>query len=117
MQKLMLHRFLNNLYLLQVSDGSHETGGIVEFEIVQQQNMAPKLTISSSLSLRSGQVAVISQSYLKAEDADSEDDLIQYVITNVPDSGSLEVYRSGSWVALGVGSVFLQQDIQNQHVR
>lgn len=100
-----------------MSDGSHETGGIVEFEIIQEQNLAPKLSISSSLSLRTGQVAVISQNHLKAEDADSEDEYIKYVITNVPDSGSLEVYRMGSWVTLDVGSVFSQQDIQRQHVR
>lgn len=113
----MFHRFLINLSLLQVSDGNHETGGIVEFEIVQKQNMSPKLRISSSLSVRTGQVAIISQSHLKAEDADSEDEFIQYVITNVPNSGSLEVFRLGSWVALDVGSAFLQQDVQNQHVR
>ena len=101
----------------QVSDGRHETGGIVEFEIVQERDMAPKLTISSSLTLRAGQIAVISQSLLKAEDADSEDENIRYVITHVPDSGKVEIYHLDSWVPLGVGSVFLQQDVQNGHVR
>lgn len=101
----------------QVSDGSHETGGIVEFEIMQERDMAPKLTISSSLTLRVGQIATISQSLLKAEDADSEDENIKYVITRVPDSGNLEVYHLDSWIPLGVGSIFLQQDIENGHVR
>lgn len=100
-----------------MSDGSHETGGIVEFEIVQKRDMAPKLSMSSSLTLRAGQTAVISQSLLKAEDADSDDENIRYVITRVPDSGKVELYYIDSWVQLGVGSVFLQQDVQNGHVR
>ncbi|XP_063885992.1 extracellular matrix organizing protein FRAS1-like isoform X2 [Scylla paramamosain] len=100
-----------------VSDGSHETGGIVEFEIVQERDMAPKLSISSSLTLRAGQMALVSQNLLKAEDADSDDENIKYVITRVPDSGSLEIHHLGSWVPLGVGSVFLQQDVQNGHIR
>lgn len=89
----------------------------MEFEIVQERNLAPKLSVSSSLTLRAGQITVISQSLLKAEDVDSEDENIKYVITRVPDSGSLEIYHLDSWIPLGVGSVFLQQDIQNGHVR
>ena len=100
-----------------MSDGSHETGGIVEFEIVQERDMAPRLSISSSLTLRAGQIALVSQNLLKAEDADSEDENIKYVITRLPDSGSLEIYHQDSWVPLGVGSVFLQQDVQNGHIR
>lgn len=89
----------------------------MEFEIVQERDMAPRLSISSSLTLRAGQIALVSQNLLKAEDADSEDENIKYVITRLPDSGSLEIYHQDSWVPLGVGSVFLQQDVQNGHIR
>ncbi|KAK7080023.1 Extracellular matrix protein fras1 [Halocaridina rubra] len=104
---------------IMVSDGDHETGGLVEFRILQKADEMPRLLLNQGLTLKSGEISLISSSLLLAEDMDSETDMIKYVVTSLPISGKLEIYHPhrGDWVPLTVGSVFMQKDILNNNVR
>lgn len=103
----------------QVSDNNHETGGIVEFIILQKTDEAPRLRLNHGLTLKAGEASVISPSLLIAEDVDSETEMIKYIVTSLPVSGKLEVYQphSNDWIPLIVGSMFTQKDILDSSVR
>ncbi|KAG7168269.1 Extracellular matrix protein FRAS1-like, partial [Homarus americanus] len=104
---------------IMVSDSNHETGGIVEFIILQKTDEAPRLLLNHGLTLKAGEVSIISPSLLIAEDVDSETEMIKYVVTSLPVSGKLEIYQPQSdiWSPLVVGSMFMQKDILNGNVR
>ncbi|XP_069157214.1 extracellular matrix organizing protein FRAS1 [Procambarus clarkii] len=104
---------------IMVSDSNHETGGIVEFIILQKTDEAPRLRLNHGLTLKAGEISVISPSLLIAEDVDSETEMIKYVVTSLPISGKLEIYQSqpDKWMPLNVGSVFMQKDIINGNIR
>lgn len=104
---------------IMVSDSNHETGGIVEFIILQKTDEAPRLRLNHGLTLKAGEMSVISPSLLIAEDVDSETEMIKYVVTSLPVSGKLEIYQPhyDKWKTLSVGSVFMQKDILNGNVR
>ncbi|XP_064121126.1 extracellular matrix organizing protein FRAS1-like isoform X1 [Macrobrachium nipponense] len=104
---------------IMVNDGNHETGGLVEFIILQKMDETPRLRLNEGITLKSGEVMLISSSLLLAEDMDSEADMIKYVVTGLPISGELEIFHPhrGKWVPLTVGSVFMQKDILDNNVR
>ena len=102
-----------------MNDGNHETGGIIEFVIVHNEEVAPRLMLSSGLTLKAGEVYIISPTTLMAEDQDSEPEMIKYVLTRLPASGRLELYRPRvqQWNKLTVGSIFMQKDILKGNIR
>lgn len=104
---------------IMVSDGNHETGGIIEFIILRKTDEAPRLRLNHGLTLKAGEVSLISPSLLMAEDEDSEVAKIKYVVTRLPTSGNVELFEqeANAWRPLTVGSVFMQEDILNGNVR
>lgn len=103
----------------QVSDGIHETEGILEFLILDKSNTPPRLLPNQGLTVRAGETSLITPSVLSAEDVDSDAEMITYIVTTLPDSGKLEMYEAQTrvWTEMVVGSLFLQKDVQSGSIR
>ncbi|RXG54531.1 FRAS1-related extracellular matrix protein 3 [Armadillidium vulgare] len=102
-----------------VNDGVQETGGLLEFIILPQEEKKPRILINNPLEAQRGQKTVVSPSILSATDDDSIDSQLLFVITVPPTQGTLEIYdeKGKQWRALTLGSNFLQKDISLGRIR
>ncbi|KAB7500158.1 Extracellular matrix protein FRAS1 [Armadillidium nasatum] len=102
-----------------VNDGVQETGGLLEFIILPQEEKKPRILINNPLEAQRGQKTVVSPSNLSATDDDSIDSQLLFVITVPPTQGTLEIYdeKGKQWRALTLGSNFLQKDISLGRIR
>ena len=106
-------------YLQQVSDGSQQTGGLLEFIILPRSNKPPKLVVKKEIEVKLGQIFVISNKNLNAEDVDSDHSQLKYKISQVPSEGFIEVFQESRhrWIQLFDGDTFTQRDLELSRVR
>lgn len=126
---------------MQVSDKTHETGGIVEFSVVQSEPppMAPSLLRPGpGLTVSRGGTVTITLQHLWAREnvnflgygrdsgtGDTNYGLdpstlgMTYTMTALPTSGKIEMLGDDrqTYIALGTGDSFTQRDILNGHIR
>ena len=96
-----------------VTDGLHEVRKDVLVNILPIDDETPRLVTNTGLGLTNiGETRMISSSALRAEDVDSPNDNLTYVVRSIPLMGQLTRYeRTGRSYNLSRGSEFTQRDI------
>ena len=96
-----------------VTDGVHEVRKDVIVNILPMDDETPRLVTNTGLSLTSiGETRMISSSALRAEDVDSPNENLTFVVRSIPQLGKLMLYEhTGRAYNLSRGSKFTQRDI------
>jgi hypothetical protein len=94
-------------------DGVHEVRKDVIVNILPMNDEIPRLVTNTGLDLtKIGETRMISSSALRAEDVDSPNENLTYVVRSIPSLGQLVRYeRTGRAYNLSRGSRFTQSDI------
>ncbi|KFM81378.1 Extracellular matrix protein 3, partial [Stegodyphus mimosarum] len=106
----------NDNFELTVTDGVHNSSKTLLVLIIPVDDETPRLVINDGLDINVGESKRITNRVLKAEDLDSDDASITYVIRQVPRYGSI-TYLDSSGVPLynlTYGMNFTQADIDNE---
>jgi large repetitive protein len=88
---------------------------------IRPNNDDPVLVTNAGLTLNTseGLTKVITPANLSVADPDSATTQLTYTLTAAPDPtiGGLELFRGNTWVRIGVGSSFTQDDLNDGRVR
>ncbi|XP_054706772.1 FRAS1-related extracellular matrix protein 2-like [Uloborus diversus] len=101
---------------LTVTDGIHNSSKTLLVMIIPVDDETPRLVINDGLDVKIGETKLITNRALKAEDLDSDDASITYVIRQVPKHGTIS-YLDFSGLPLynlTHGMNFTQADIDNE---
>ncbi|KAK8780361.1 hypothetical protein V5799_018305 [Amblyomma americanum] len=99
---------------LSVSDGQHESRKLVSVVIVPVDDETPRLAVNDGLEVAMEEKKTITNRVLRAEDIESDDSSLTYVIRDIPRHGILQLLNSTTYQPLrnlSLGSNFTQQDI------
>ncbi|PHV61736.1 cadherin-like domain-containing protein [Cyanobacterium aponinum] len=86
----------------------------------------PTLGVNNSLTVEGGSTTVITDSFLRVDDIDSEAKNLVYSLDSRPIKGVLQLYIGGvtgdkndnnNWVNLGIGGLFSQKQINDEDIR
>ncbi|KAG8178825.1 hypothetical protein JTE90_015378 [Oedothorax gibbosus] len=95
---------------LRISDGFQSTHVKFPITIIPKDDNYPSLVINVGLKVREGGEAQMTSSLLRAVDQDTADELVMFVLTKPPASGT--VWKKFSWEKSGVPVLnFTQQEI------
>lgn len=99
-----------------VSDGVHNTSQRIEIEIIPVDDETPRLTINNGLDIDIGDFAPITRDVLRAEDLDSDDGNLTFVIRKEPDYGSIVLldYFGAPVLNLTQGMNFTQNNVKDE---
>ncbi|KAM8864960.1 extracellular matrix organizing protein FRAS1 isoform 2-T3 [Synchiropus picturatus] len=78
-----------------LTDGIYTHRGRLEFSVNKRRSEAPRMTVNRGLQLPAGSSAKITEQNLKGTDLDSDNLMLQYVLTSDPQSGRLLLSKSG----------------------
>lgn len=100
-------------FTLNVTDGFHNITRRIPIKIIPVDDETPRLIINNGLDIDIGETALITNKILKADDLDSDNDNITYIVRKVPDFGSVVLLdTAGSPVVnFTSGMNFTQTDI------
>jgi large repetitive protein len=88
---------------------------------IRPNNDDPVLATNTGMTLNTseGLTKVITPANLSVTDPDSATTQLTYTLTTSPDptTGGLELFRGNTWVRIGVGSSFTQDDLNDGRVR
>ncbi|NJO74750.1 MAG: tandem-95 repeat protein [Leptolyngbyaceae cyanobacterium RM1_406_9] len=88
---------------------------------IRPNNDDPVLVTNTGMTLNTseGLTKVITPANLSVADPDSATTQLTYTLTAAPDptTGGLELFRGSTWIRIGVGASFTQDDLNNGRVR
>ena len=103
---------------LSVFDGVHTTEGMVNITIIPMDDEQPRLVVNTGLRIDRGQSKTITTRNLKAQDLDSEDSQLMYIVMMESISGKLQKLNTSQLYSdLVKGSNFTQTDIDRKRIR
>ena len=103
---------------LSVFDGVHTTEGMVNITIIPMDDEQPRLVVNTGLRIDRGQSKTITTRNLKAQDLDSEDSQLMYIVMMESISGKLQKLNTSQLYSdLVKGSNFTQTDIDKKRIR
>uniref|UniRef100_A0A7M5XNC0 Calx-beta domain-containing protein n=1 Tax=Clytia hemisphaerica TaxID=252671 RepID=A0A7M5XNC0_9CNID len=103
---------------LSVFDGVHTTEGMVNITIIPMDDEQPRLVVNTGLRIDRGQSKTITTSNLKAQDLDSEDSQLMYIVMMESISGKLQKLNTSQlYTDLVKGNNFTQTDIDKKRIR
>ncbi|KAL3234109.1 hypothetical protein MRX96_022850 [Rhipicephalus microplus] len=101
---------------LSVSDGQHESRKHISVIITPVDDETPRLTVNDGLEVGLEEKKAITNRVLRAQDIDSDDSSLTYILRDIPRHGRLQVLNSTTYQPsrdLTVASNFTQQDIDS----
>ncbi|KAL1434792.1 hypothetical protein MTO96_001687 [Rhipicephalus appendiculatus] len=101
---------------LSVSDGQHESRKQISVIITPVDDETPRLAVNDGLEVGLEEKKAITNRVLRAEDIDSDDSSLTYVLRDIPKHGRLQLLNSSTYQTarnLTLASNFTQQDIDN----
>nr|KAG5696526.1 hypothetical protein BaRGS_021062 [Batillaria attramentaria] len=103
----------SDLFKFYLIDGKHNISKTVPIKVFPVDDETPRLTVNNGLELdRAGEIKVITNDMLKAEDLDSSDPNLLFIIRQKPKFGYLRKTVGGVIVAnLTQGMNFTQRDL------
>ncbi|XP_064481470.1 FRAS1-related extracellular matrix protein 2-like isoform X1 [Ornithodoros turicata] len=99
---------------IRVSDGWQHTNGRVMITIIPVDDETPRLAVNDGLEVDISETKTITNRLLRAEDLDSEDSMLTYVVRQAPRQGFLLLLNSSTYKPqrnLTRGMNFTQRDI------
>jgi len=103
---------------LSVTDGKHTTKRSVNMTIIPMDDEQPRLVVNAGLHIDRGQSKIITTRNLKAQDLDSKDSQLVYIIMVEPVSGKMQkLNTSNLYTDLKKGNNFTQDDIDRKIIR
>lgn len=107
----------SDLFKFYLIDGKHNISKTVPIKVFPVDDETPRLTINNGLELdRAGEIKVITNDMLKAEDLDSSDPNLLFIIRQKPKFGYLRKTVGGVITNLTQGMNFTQRDIDLRHI-
>lgn len=110
----------SDLFTFYLLDGQHNVSRTVPIKVFPVDDETPRLTVNNGLQLeRAGETKVIDSDALKAEDLDSLDPDLTFIIRQKPKFGVLQKAAGPAAVVVTLtqGMNFTQRDIDLRHVR
>ncbi|KAH7969978.1 hypothetical protein HPB52_023610 [Rhipicephalus sanguineus] len=101
---------------LSVSDGQHESRKQISVIVTPVDDETPRLVVNDGLEVGLEEKKAITNRVLRAEDIDSDDSSLTYILRDVPRHGRLQLLNSSTYQPsrnLTLASNFTQQDIDN----
>nr|XP_037285071.1 LOW QUALITY PROTEIN: FRAS1-related extracellular matrix protein 2-like [Rhipicephalus microplus] len=101
---------------LSVSDGQHESRKQISVIITPVDDETPRLAVNDGLEVGLEEKKAITNRVLRAQDIDSDDSSLTYILRDIPRHGRLQVLNSTTYQPsrdLTVASNFTQQDIDS----
>ncbi|KAH6937297.1 hypothetical protein HPB50_026492 [Hyalomma asiaticum] len=101
---------------LSVSDGEHESRKQVSVIVMPVDDETPRLAVNDGLEVGLEEKKAITNRVLRAEDIDSDDSSLTYILRDIPRHGRLQLLNSSTYQPsrnLTLASNFTQQDIDN----
>ncbi|GFT76574.1 extracellular matrix protein 3 [Trichonephila clavipes] len=104
---------------LTVTDGVHNSSKTLLVMVIPVDDETPRLVINDGLDIGIGDSKLITNRELKAEDLDSDDSTITYVIRQVPKFGYISYldYSGQPLYNLTHGMNFTQSDVDNELIQ
>ncbi|KAK3099400.1 hypothetical protein FSP39_003828 [Pinctada imbricata] len=101
-----------------VTDGKHNVSQTIPIIILPVDDETPRLSVNNGLDIKKvGETKFITKNDLKAEDLDSPDSNITYILRKMPKQGYL-LKNDGSVISnLTLGMNFTQFNIDNRHIQ
>ncbi|XP_014777556.1 extracellular matrix protein 3 [Octopus bimaculoides] len=102
-----------------LTDGKHNITNTLPITIILVDDETPRLTVNTGLEIEKiGAIKIISNKYLKAEDPDSENETIMYIVRGPPKYGYLQRISNGHLLRnLSTGDNFTQYDIDQKRIQ
>ncbi|GBL59322.1 FRAS1-related extracellular matrix protein 2, partial [Araneus ventricosus] len=109
----------NDDFELTVTDGVHNSSKTLLVMVIPVDDETPRLVINDGLDISIGESKLITNRELKAEDLDSDDSSITYVIRQVPKYGYISYldFSGQQLYNLTHGMNFTQSDIDNELIQ
>ncbi|XP_075544224.1 FRAS1-related extracellular matrix protein 2-like isoform X1 [Dermacentor variabilis] len=101
---------------LSVSDGQYESRKQISVVVMPVDDETPRLAVNDGLEVGLEEKKAITNRVLRAEDIDSDDSGLTYIIRDIPRHGQLQLLNSTTYQPsrnLTLASNFTQQDIDN----
>ena len=103
---------------LSVTDGRHTVRRSVNMTIIPMDDEQPRLVVNTGLRIDRGQSKTITTRNLRAQDLDSKDSQLVFVIMVEPVAGKIQkINTSNLYTDLKKGSNFTQDDIDRKMIR
>lgn len=104
---------------LTVTDGKHNSSKMLLVMVIPVDDETPRLVINDGLDIKVGESKLITNRQLKAEDLDSDDASITYVIRQVPKFGYISYLDFSGQPIYNIthGMNFTQSDIDNELIQ
>ncbi|XP_076467569.1 extracellular matrix protein 3-like [Babylonia areolata] len=107
----------SDLFKFYLVDGQHNVSKTVPIKVFPVDDETPTLSINNGLEMdKAGETKVISNEMLKAEDLDSNDSSLTFIIRQKPKFGYLQKIVGASVTNLTQGMNFTQKDIDLKHI-
>ncbi|GAB1604773.1 hypothetical protein Ahia01_000758800 [Argonauta hians] len=106
-------------FAFTLTDGKHNISDTLPIKIILVDDETPTLTVNEGLEIeKAGSIKTISNKYLKAEDPDSENETIMYIVKKPPKYGYLQRITSRHILRnLSTGDNFTQYDIDQKRIQ
>lgn len=108
----------SDLFRFFLLDGKHNVSQTVPIKIFPVDDETPRLTINNGLELeKAGEIKAITNDVLKAEDLDSSDPELTFIVRQKPKYGYLRRLEDQVFINITQGANFTQRDIDLQRVQ
>ncbi|XP_026054147.1 FRAS1-related extracellular matrix protein 1-like [Carassius auratus] len=103
---------LKDTFTIELTDGGHTVQGTACVRIIPVNDEKPWLLKNAGIEVEALGKRVISSVVLEAEDRDSHNDHILYILNAGPRFGLLQLKTEAGWIDLSPGLNFTQEDVE-----
>ncbi|XP_030646966.1 FRAS1-related extracellular matrix protein 1b [Chanos chanos] len=103
---------LKDAFTMQLTDGKHTVQGTVCVRILPVNDEKPLLLKNAGVEVEAMERRVISSVVLQAEDLDTPNSQLYYILNAGPKFGQLQLKAENRWINLGPGQNFTQEDVE-----
>ncbi|KAG7487845.1 hypothetical protein MATL_G00027620 [Megalops atlanticus] len=103
---------LKDAFTMQLTDGRHTVQGTARVRILPVNDEKPRLLKNAGLEVEAMDKRVISSVVLEAEDLDTPNNELYYVLSAIPKFGKLQLRTDAGWTVLGPNQNFTQEDVE-----
>ena len=107
-----------DVFKFHLSDGLHNITKTVQIIVIPVDDETPRLTINNGLELdKGGEIVTITNEHLKAEDLDSNDPDLVFIMRRLPKYGYIQKTVKNQIWNLTLGQNFTQKNIDNRLIQ
>ncbi|KAA0712127.1 FRAS1-related extracellular matrix protein 1 [Triplophysa tibetana] len=108
---------LKDAFTIQLTDGGHTVQRTACVRIIPVNDEKPRLLKNAGVEVQTLEKKVISSVVLEAEDHDSPDNQLFFILNAGPRFGLLQLLTEEGWIDLSPGQNFTQEDVEMNRLR